>query len=167
MRHVYDYSSHTTNGSDNQADGDELLNTIGDVPRAWYRNEQHIGYGRSGVKLRGSDAIDGLDSLLRNIDDRSSWRQLFYDTSGQQLRLSSSQIALLQKLESGVLPSSGYVESSTQRSSFSQNQNQAAEPKRRFLLQDLRHEKCWRLFADCGSRFLVPNNQYQVLIRMN
>jgi|Transcript_1328 ribosome biogenesis protein ERB1 len=156
MRHVYDYSSHTTNGSDNQADGDELLNTIGDVPRAWYRNEQHIGYGRSGVKLRGSDAIDGLDSLLRNIDDRSSWRQLFYDTSGQQLRLSSSQIALLQKLESGVLPSSGYVEFSTQRSSFSQNQNQAAEPKRRFLPSRFEARKVLALVRRLRKSFSSP-----------
>ena len=157
MEHMSDYSSRPSDKADSRADGDELLNTLGDVPRAWYRTEDHVGYGRTGVKLQKNDTSDGLDALLRAVDDRSSWRLLLDDRSGRQMRLSTSQTALLQKLESGILPSSGYAEFLSNKSSFSNDNNQN-EPKRRFVPSRFEARKVLALVRKLRKSFSSPKH---------
>jgi len=120
-----------------QGPAPEVVSAVGDIPSAWYRREQHVGYTQSGIKLLRNDAADKIDALLKSIDDRSAWRLLVDERSGLQLQLSPAQVRLLKQLGKGVLPRSDkesydydhFDSIRTENEKFSPEQH---EPKRRF-----------------------------------
>lgn len=48
-------------------------NTIGDVPLEWYKNEDHIGYTKDGLKINKQAKRDQLDTFLSRTDDPNEW----------------------------------------------------------------------------------------------
>jgi hypothetical protein len=48
-------------------------NTVGDVPLAWYKDEDHIGYDIDGKKIKKRDREGRIDTLLRNADSDTNW----------------------------------------------------------------------------------------------
>lgn len=120
-----------------QGPAPEVVSAVGDIPSAWYRREQHVGYTQSGIKLLRNDAADKIDALLKSIDDRSAWRLLVDERSGLQLQLSPAQVRLLKQLGKGILPRSDkesydydhFDSIRTENEKFSPEQH---EPKRRF-----------------------------------
>ena len=114
------------------------LNNIGDVPRAWYREQRHVGYSQDGYKLIPGRESDRLDQLLRSIDDSSSWRRQYDVQRGYSLQLSSREIEMIQRINFGRLPSSGEPSDLAARHVASGDPALTQEPKRRFLPS--RHE---------------------------
>jgi ribosome biogenesis protein ERB1 len=115
----------------------EVVSAVGDIPSAWYRREQHVGYTQSGIKLLRNDATDKIDALLKSIDDRSAWRLLVDECSGLQLQLSPAQVRLLKQLGTGILPRSDkesydYDNFHSIRSEKEKFNPEQHEPKRRF-----------------------------------
>jgi len=119
-------------GNDAMVDHADQINTLGDVPRTWYRGESHVGYGRTGVKLSRSKAKDGIDALLHAVDDRSAWRTLTEETRGHRLRLSAAQVKFIRQLELGAVQN---CEQSLPLTVASRAHNKLSqiEPKRRFI----------------------------------
>ena len=113
----------------------DVANTVGDVPRAWYRGERHAGYTQGGLKLLHRRETDSLETLLQSIDDRSSWRVLLDEKNGSRFRLTAQQVRMIQRLDDGFLPTSegGSSTSITLLDSSSDGCTQMAEPKRRFV----------------------------------
>lgn len=110
----------------------EYFNAVGDVPTAWYRDLAHVGYNVSGNRLLRRSGNDSLSNLLNGIDDRSSWRQLFDDSSGSSIKLSKADIILLQQIQAGGLPTDSLQFSWNIRANRF-NLPSSTEPKRRFL----------------------------------
>ena len=113
----------------------DVANTVGDVPRAWYRGERHAGYTQGGLKLLHRRETDSLETLLQSIDDRSSWRVLLDEKNGSRFRLTAQQVRMIQRLDGGFLPTSegGSSTSIKLLESNSDGRTQMAEPKRRFV----------------------------------
>lgn len=51
----------------------EPRNTVGNVPLVWYKDEEHIGYDRSGVKIKKKEKQSKLDSFLESVDNSNNW----------------------------------------------------------------------------------------------
>lgn len=49
------------------------LNTVGEVPLVWYKDEEHIGYDITGKKIKKKERQDKLDSFLASADDSKNW----------------------------------------------------------------------------------------------
>ena len=114
------------------------LNNIGDVPRAWYREQRHVGYSQDGYKLIPGRESDRLDQLLRSIDDSSSWRRQYDVQRGYSLQLSSREIEMIQRINFGRLPTSVERSDLAARHVARGDPALTQEPKRRFLPS--RHE---------------------------
>jgi hypothetical protein len=48
-------------------------NTVGDVPREWYKDEEHIGYDIDGRKIKKRDREGRIDTFLKNLDSDTNW----------------------------------------------------------------------------------------------
>jgi len=116
----------------------DSLNNIGDVPRAWYRDQQHVGYSQDGYKLIRGQESDRLDELLRSIDDSSSWRRQYDMQCGFSLQLSSREIKMMKRINFGRLPTSVERSNLATRVVADGDLALTQEPKRRFLPS--RHE---------------------------
>ena len=113
----------------------DIANTVGDVPQAWYRGERHVGYTQNGLKLLHGREMDSLETLLQAIDDRSAWRVLLDEKNGSRFRLTSQQVKVIQRLTSGILPTSEGANDTAMKllNSNSDGSTPMTEPKRRFV----------------------------------
>ena len=112
----------------------EQTSQIGDVPLAWYRDLAHEGYNVDGRRLSKSVETDSLSNLLSNIDDRSAWRRISDALSGGHIKLSKSDVLLLQRIQAGWLPSDSLEHTWEWDSSTNTDRvASSTEPKRRFL----------------------------------
>lgn len=111
---------------------DEEITLIGDVPTAWYRGLAHVGYNLSGKRLLSRERADAISNLLGSVDDRSSWRSISDLASGNRFKLSGNEVRLLQRIQSGSLPTDPFsgvtFETTDEGATF-----RSTEPKRRFI----------------------------------
>lgn len=148
----------------------DALNSVGDVPLAWYRGERHLGYNNSGSRLFKDDGIDSLEMLLQGIDDRSSWRTLFDKRSGHRLQLSVEEVKMIKRLGCALLPATlDHTISHKSADVATANTFTLTEPKRRFVqskheakrvLSMVRHLR--RFSRDSISR--IPSEEVKQLV---
>ncbi|MBZ3890020.1 Ribosome biogenesis protein BOP1 [Sciurus carolinensis] len=81
--------------AEDSSDEEDVRNTVGNVPLEWYEDFPHVGYDLDGRRiykpLRTRDELDDPD-FWRTVKDRMT---------GQDLRLTDEQVALLQRLQRG------------------------------------------------------------------
>ncbi|OUS41777.1 NUC169 domain-domain-containing protein, partial [Ostreococcus tauri] len=113
---------------------EDTANKVGDVPVAWYRGERHVGYNQNGLKLLRKRDADNLETLLRRIDDRSSWRVLTDVRHGHHFQLSVDEVKMLRRLNHGLLPVSDELNDVNNEPCVRSTSIFAAtDPKRRFV----------------------------------
>ncbi|XP_057495260.1 ribosome biogenesis protein BOP1 homolog isoform X2 [Actinidia eriantha] len=124
--------------SDSSEDEVAPLNTIGDVPLEWYRDEDHIGYDISGKKIKKKERQDKLDSFLASADDSKNWRKIYDEYNDEEVELTKHETKLIRRLLKGKAPHAtfdphaSYVDWFTWEDSKHPLSN-APEPKRRFI----------------------------------
>jgi len=129
--------AHVPSESDSSDDDD--INTIGNVPLAWYRHEDHIGYDRSGGKISKTGAEgDTLDRLIARSEGGKSWRTLRDPFNGEDVTLTKDEVRMLMRIRSGQLPHGDVDPHADFGDWFTRHQLQepltaAPEPKRRFV----------------------------------
>lgn len=112
-----------------------MTNTTGDVPLEWYREEEHVGYDVDGRKLFKRDTADSIEKLISSVDDPLYWRRV--QDRGVELTLSQTQLEMMRRLGSGVLPKT--FPGTHTRLKISTNNFEGSplaacqEPKRRFI----------------------------------
>lgn len=119
---------------------DEVLprNTIGHVPLEWYKNEEHIGYDRSGRRIKKKERRDQLDSFLSQSDNSKDWRRIYDEYNDEEVELTREEVDLIRRLREGKLPHAEvnpyepYVDWFNWEDKGHPLSN-APEPKRRFI----------------------------------
>jgi ribosome biogenesis protein ERB1 len=126
--------------TDDLESDDELpVNTVGNVPKAWYDGMDHVGYGLDGEKVARPVRRDGIDRFLAAQDD-PHYRWTFWDEeAGEEVTLTKRDLQLLTRIHSGAAAhpeASMYVELtdiySAEKELHPLNSD-PYEPKRRFL----------------------------------
>jgi len=78
--------------------------TVGNVPLAWYRHEDHIGYDVGGSKLAKSERKDRLDLLLDKMD-KDGLVTTFHDPyNDEEVQISRKDLRMLLNIKRGKLP---------------------------------------------------------------
>lgn len=88
-------------GSDSSEDERPNRNTIGDVPLAWYKHEDHIGYDKEGGKITKSKKKDQLDKLLDRNDSKKALRTIYDEYNDEEITLSKEELAMIMRIRKG------------------------------------------------------------------
>ena len=96
------------NESESDSSEDEgILNRVGDIPLAWYKNEEHIGYDIEGRKLKRSEK-SALERLLEAADDPNAFRTIYDALHDEKKALSNADLELIFNLQRNRVPNAGY-----------------------------------------------------------
>lgn len=109
---------------------DEDEDTLGNIPRSWYDEYDHIGYDRNGLKIAKGAVKDEIDQFLEN-------KNFVYDKSMNEVRLTKEELELLTRIQQHQYPN-GFNPHEEQVEYFSGKSeimplSGAHEPKRRFI----------------------------------
>ncbi|XP_072458794.1 ribosome biogenesis protein BOP1 isoform X2 [Notamacropus eugenii] len=87
----------------------DIRNTVGNVPLEWYEDFPHIGYDLDGKRIyKPLRSRDELDRFLDKMDDPDYWRTVQDKMTGQDVRLTDEQVALVQRLQKGQFGDASY-----------------------------------------------------------
>ncbi|KMZ67822.1 putative Ribosome biogenesis protein bop1 [Zostera marina] len=136
--------------SDSSEDEVPNRNTIGDVPLEWYEGEEHIGYDKTGKKIKKQAKKDKLDSFLAGADNSGNWRKIYDDYNDEEIELTKEETKLIRKIIKGKTPHSDanpYEEYIDWFNYEDKNHpvSSAPEPKSRFLPSRWEHKKVVKL----------------------
>ncbi|KAL1767410.1 ribosome biogenesis protein BOP1 [Sigmodon hispidus] len=94
---------------EDSSDEEDIRNTVGNVPLAWYDDFPHVGYDLDGKRIyKPLRTRDELDQFLDKMDDPDFWRTVQDKMTGRDLRLTDEQIALVQRLQRGQFGDSSF-----------------------------------------------------------
>lgn len=150
--------------SSDDSDNEES-NTVGNIPLSAYETTPHIGYDIDGKRIMRPATHSAIDALLETVEMPKGWTGLVDKETGGQLVLSSEEQALVDRVQSGMLPRDDINPYEDQLEWFTNHSPEVTplratpEPKRRFVSS--KHEaktiaKLVRLIRD-GK--LVPGNK--------
>ncbi|XP_033849718.1 ribosome biogenesis protein bop1 isoform X2 [Acipenser ruthenus] len=82
--------------------GEDIRNTVGNIPMEWYKDYPHIGYDLDGKKIfKPIRNKDELDEFLEKMDNPDYWRTVHDKKTGSDIRLTDEQIDLVHRLQKG------------------------------------------------------------------
>ncbi|XP_021039122.1 ribosome biogenesis protein BOP1 [Mus caroli] len=94
---------------EDSSDEEDIRNTVGNVPLAWYDEFPHVGYDLDGKRIyKPLRTRDELDQFLDKMDDPDFWRTVQDKMTGRDLRLTDEQVALVHRLQRGQFGDSGF-----------------------------------------------------------
>lgn len=94
---------------EDSSDEEDIRNTVGNVPLAWYDDFPHVGYDLDGKRIyKPLRTRDELDQFLDKMDDPDFWRTVQDKMTGSDLRLTDEQVALVHRLQRGQFGDSGF-----------------------------------------------------------
>ncbi|KAM9097831.1 ribosome biogenesis protein BOP1 [Sarcophilus harrisii] len=95
--------------AEDSSDEEDIRNTVGNVPLEWYEDFPHIGYDLDGKKIyKPLRSRDELDHFLDKMDDPDYWRTVQDKMTGQDVKLTDEQVALVQRLQKGQFGDASY-----------------------------------------------------------
>uniref|UniRef100_A0A7S0RRE2 Ribosome biogenesis protein BOP1 homolog n=1 Tax=Chlamydomonas leiostraca TaxID=1034604 RepID=A0A7S0RRE2_9CHLO len=151
-------------GSDSSEDEREQRNTIGDVPLEWYKDEDHIGYDKEGLKLIKSQRKDKLDALLDRNDSRKAMRTIYDEYNDEEITLTKEELRMIMAIRKGHFPSvevnpyEPYVDWFTREREVMPI-NDAPIPKRRFIPSKHEEAKIVKLVRAIRKGWLKTSEQ--------
>ena len=89
---------------DVQSDEEVSKNTIGNVPLKWYDHLPHIGYDKSGQKIKRVAKGNAIDNAIRARDDPDFKWTIVDEYNGVERTLTERQLVLLQRIREGRAP---------------------------------------------------------------
>lgn len=92
------------------SDEEDIRNTVGNIPMHWYDEYKHIGYDWDAKKIIKPPQGDQIDEFLRKIEDPDFWRTVKDPLTGQNVRLTDEDIALIKRIVSGRIPNKDHEE---------------------------------------------------------
>ncbi|KAL8488580.1 hypothetical protein ACS0TY_024748 [Phlomoides rotata] len=124
--------------SDSSEDEVEPRNTVGNVPLVWYKDEEHIGYDRSGKKIKKKEKQSKLDSFLASADDSKNWRKIIDEYNDEEVELTKEETKLIRRMLKGKAPHADFDPYAPFIDWFDWDGakhplSNAPEPKRRFI----------------------------------
>ncbi|XP_068953136.1 ribosome biogenesis protein BOP1 isoform X1 [Petaurus breviceps papuanus] len=95
--------------AEDSSDEEDIRNTVGNVPLEWYEDFPHIGYDLDGKRIyKPLRNRDELDHFLDKMDDPDYWRTVQDKMTGQDVRLTDEQVALVHRLQKGQFGDASY-----------------------------------------------------------
>ncbi|XP_074118912.1 ribosome biogenesis protein BOP1 isoform X1 [Sminthopsis crassicaudata] len=95
--------------AEDSSDEEDIRNTVGNIPLEWYEDFPHIGYDLDGKKIyKPLRNRDELDHFLDKMDDPDYWRTVQDKMTGQDVKLTDEQVALVQRLQKGQFGDASY-----------------------------------------------------------
>lgn len=127
-------------GEESDSSEDEVAprNTVGNVPLAWYGDEEHIGYDLSGKKIKKKEKTNKLDSFLARTDDSKSWRKIVDEYNDEEVELTKEEINVIRRIVESKAPHADFDPYPSYLDWFKYDGaihplSNAPEPKRRFI----------------------------------
>ncbi|KAJ3054622.1 Ribosome biogenesis protein erb1 [Rhizophlyctis rosea] len=142
---------------------EETTNTVGNVPKEWYEDFDHMGYDVKGNKIVKPVKGDELDQFLTTMDDPNAWRTVHDPVEGKDIILSNQDLEMLKQIQSSGFPD-GYdpyqptVEWFTSKTQLT-SLNSAPEPKRRFVPSKLEGQRIMYIARGIQSGRIVPGRR--------
>ena len=121
---------------DLSSDDEEVKNTVGNVPLAWYAEEGHIGYDLSGQRIARRQGKDGIDTFLSSVDNPLHKWTIYDEENDEEIVLSKRDVQILRRIREA-----GYAHSEFEAYPDFVDRGEVEvhplhgglEPKRRFL----------------------------------
>ncbi|XP_020800532.1 ribosome biogenesis protein BOP1 homolog [Drosophila serrata] len=92
------------------SDEEDIRNTVGNIPMHWYDEYKHIGYDWDAKKIVKPEQGDRIDEFLRKIEDPDFWRSVKDPLTGQEVRLTDEDIALIKRISKGRIANEDHDE---------------------------------------------------------
>ncbi|KAJ3039064.1 Ribosome biogenesis protein 1 [Rhizophlyctis rosea] len=145
---------------------EEAENTIGNVPKEWYNDFDHMGYDIKGNKVMKGVQGDQLDKFLSTMDDPNAWRTVYDPIEGKNITLSERDLEMLKRIQDHTFPEAEYdpyqptVEWFTSKTEITPL-NAAPEPKRRFIPSKLEGQRIMHIARGIQSGRIVPGRRQE------
>ncbi|KAJ1282782.1 hypothetical protein BS78_03G078500 [Paspalum vaginatum] len=136
--------------SDSSEDEVAPRNTVGDVPLEWYKDEEHIGYGIDGRKIKKRDREGRIEAYLRNADDAKNWRKIYDEYNDEEVQITKEEAKIISRLLKGKTPHANVDPYPDYVDWFEYEDkghplSSAPEPKRRFVPSKWEQKKVVKL----------------------
>lgn len=126
---------------DLSSDDEAPKNTVGNVPREWYADYDHIGYDVSGKAIAKSKRADGIDRFLQSQDDPNFKWTIYDEQNDEEVVLSKRDVQIIQRLRGADYAHPEFdpysIEYNTTDTAAAEKElyplHGGTEPKRRFL----------------------------------
>ncbi|GAC94603.1 hypothetical protein PHSY_002176 [Pseudozyma hubeiensis SY62] len=151
-------------GYDSDSSTEDAENKIGNVPLEWYDDLPHIGYDINGRKVMKPATKDELEKFLDTVDgDGEAWFSARDNSTGQDVRLSDEELAIIRKLQNAEIPDDAYdpyedyVDWFTGEDKVMQTAlTGRPEPKSRFVPSKWEHKKVMKIVRAIRDGRIVP-----------
>eukprot|EP01064_Diplonema_japonicum_P038509 TRINITY_DN9363_c0_g1_i2.p1 TRINITY_DN9363_c0_g1~~TRINITY_DN9363_c0_g1_i2.p1 ORF type:complete len:727 (+),score=149.80 TRINITY_DN9363_c0_g1_i2:54-2234(+) len=102
-------SSEEAASHDSYSSDDEVgqLTRTGDVPLAWYKDEDHAGYDVEGKKIV-KETKDALSKLISKFDDPTEMMTVYENLTGKGHKLTAEDVQILLNLQKNQYPDPSY-----------------------------------------------------------
>ncbi|KAG9472872.1 hypothetical protein GDO78_016067 [Eleutherodactylus coqui] len=82
--------------------GQDIRNTVGNIPMEWYKDFPHIGYDLDGKKIfKPLRDKDQLEEFLDKMENPDYWRTVHDKKTSQDIKLTDEQVDLVDRLQRG------------------------------------------------------------------
>lgn len=94
------YSDYDSDSSD-----EDLLVRTGNVPRKWYKDFDHVGYGIDSKKVDKQDEQDEVEKFLMKAKSKDWWRNITDEMNNKTVFLSDQDLAIIKRIRAGMYAS--------------------------------------------------------------
>lgn len=162
IKKIDEYAEHDT------SDEEDIRNTIGNVPRNWYDEYEHIGYNWDGGKIEKAEQRDQLDAFLQRIEDPEFWRTVKDPQTGKEIVLDDDDVKLIKRINSQRIPDESFNEYAPWIEWFTSEVmkmplRKFPEHKRSFLPSKIEAKRVSRLVHALKMGWIKTNAQYKRL----
>ena len=91
-----------SSSSDDSEDENVQIRT-GDVPKAWYNKEEHVGYDIKGGKVKKLKQKSQMDKIIEAEENPDFWRYVFDEVNNKEVYLTNEQLELVNKIRNRVI----------------------------------------------------------------
>lgn len=89
-------------GSSDDSEDENILSRVGQVPKVWYKKEEHMGYNIEGQKIIKENKTQ-MDRLIEAEENPDFWRYIYDEMNNEQVYLTDEQLELVKKIKNKMI----------------------------------------------------------------
>ena len=89
--------------SSDDSDDENIQVRTGQVPKAWYNKEEHVGYNVKGDRLIKTKEKSQMDRIIEAEENPDFWRYVFDEMNNKEVYLTNDQLELVNKIRNRVI----------------------------------------------------------------
>jgi ribosome biogenesis protein ERB1 len=149
--------------SDSSDEEDAPLVRVGNVPREWYDDLNHMGYNIDGVPITKAKKPDHIDTFL-NKHDKSALYTIYDEDNDRYVKLSKEELETIRRIRKGQYPDAEFDEYDEKywtdvKQTIHPIGNTSYPPKSRFIPSKWENKKILRILQALRNGWIKSNEE--------